>query len=229
MLKSCISGSNTGFSLSFSPENKQFSFRVYQGMSRKNTVLSEEMRTLYHTLFTKELQDSASGGVYYKSPQNGGMWNPNTNTPHLSYDSRHYGMYYTVTEDSKSNILGRSLKKGDVILCGDPNGKFSVYDRPKDYAVVIPPKETGIFAWSAKLSSKTAEEAQQELNEKCAKETIEGETKNLIYGTDFCLGDKVTAVFSQGNFCMRQEQTVVGVHIWQNEMSCGCLPITSGM
>ena len=228
-IKSCLTGEKTGFSFGFSPEDKQFTFRVYQSRERQNAVFSEELKTMYDACFTKSLLSATSGGVFYHKITNGGKWDPVENVPILWVTPENYGKYYTVTADCEYNNIGIPVKKGDVILCKSIDGTFTVTDRAEPFPVWIAPEETGIFAWQTYLSAKTQAEAEQEIAEHKETATVEGKTKQLIYGTDFLLGDIVTAVFSAEDFCKREKRIIIGVHIWEDASSFGCLPETSSL
>jgi len=222
----CLSSEKTGISFGFDGQNKSFHFDVYQGADRSDAVLSEKMKSLYDSAYTKNLLSHTEGGVYYHKVKNCGKWDPIENTPKLANTSRHYGTYYTVSADSDSNALGLRVEKGDIVLCKEKDGTFCVVDSAEPFPVTIPAVSADIFAWSVLLSAENEEEAEQELKERKEQTTADGRNRNMILGKDFALGYTVTAEFSAEGFTFSEKRRVSSVHLWENAQGSGCLPET---
>lgn len=220
----CIKDKQTGFSFRFDTQKKQFIFRVFRSCARDTFVFSEEYKTAYGMTYTKDLQESSAGGVYYQKVTNGGDWNAETNQPPLSITPDNFGTYYKVVAGKTGTHLGIDVKQGDTILCKDLSGRFTVVERAEPFLVELEPAETGIFAWSAVLTADNMQDAEKELSKKSSVTSADGKTHKLSYGTDFALGDMITVEFAQGEFSFQEKRIIEHVHIWENAGSFGALP-----
>lgn len=225
----CIADEKTGFSLRFHYPEKNFSFCVYQGEKRTHPILSEEVRTLFDTVYTCDKQPETSGGLFYFKLRNCGEWNPSSNSPVLQTNPKHYGTYYTVSKTCDTTVFGFGVEKGDIIACKDKTGRFRLVTSVEPSLVEIPPEETGIFAWKSMLSASNEDEALIELSSKKTKNIIEGISKNVQFGTDFYVGDILTAEYVAGTFHIQEQRIIKSVHLWEDASSFGCLPEMSNL
>lgn len=218
----CLTEQHFGFSLRFDVQTGGFSFCVLCAKQNDAAVFAEELKTAYDSTYTFDLQNEASGGVYYHKLTNMGKWDPVTNQPLLTVDPVHYGTYYLVSADGTR--FGLELHQGDYLVCKDQSGDFTVEQTVEPFLITIAAEENGIFTWSAVLQAEEEDGAAQCLNENRAEQSISCKSKDLTFGEDFFLGDLVKTEFSAGDFSFAETKLIVGVHIWDDADDFGCLP-----
>ncbi len=218
----CLADEKVGFSFIYDKERGGFLFSVMRAVENSTLILNEEYKTAYNQSFTKDLQQEASGGVYYHKVTNGGKWDPETNEPQLSLDETNLGMYYTAS--GSGHAFGFGIREGDILLCKSKSGYFEIVEEAKPFLVTFQPQQQGIFSWSAVLDSQTDAEAVRELAMKKQETLVDCETKKLVFGTDFQLGNIVWVQFTEEAFVYAEKQIVKSVHIWDDSEGYGCVP-----
>lgn len=222
IVQDCLSEKQFGFSFRFDTKTGAFTFCVQSAAKNSKVIFADELKTSYDSVYTFDLQNEASGGVYYQSFVNMGKWNPETNVPHLAKNPENYGKCYKA--DSDGTRFGLTIKKDDYLICTEKTGEFSVADEADSFLVTIPAKENGIFSWSAALSADSEDSANQELAQLKAERSVNCKSKNLVYGEDFFLGDLVETRFEAEKFVCCETKIITGVHVWDDAADFGCLP-----
>ncbi len=211
-----------GFSFRFNPSDKSFIFKVLKSRKNNGAIISEEFKTAYEESFTMDLQNEATGGIFYQKPINCGDWNAQTNTPALYETPENFGKYYTVTTGAmRFEIV---FFPGDKIICMDKSGKFSKVEEAKPFPVLIEPEDNGIFSWSSMLLKTNETEAKEELSKFKREENASFKTKNLVFGKDFFLGDIIRTSLSCEGAQEKDERIVTGIHLWDEAGNRGSLP-----
>ena len=62
--------------------------------------------------------------------------------------------------------MGLTFKKGDIILCKDKSGVFSIVDKAEPFLARIAPEENGIFSFSGILNAGEESSAKEEIRQK---------------------------------------------------------------
>lgn len=217
-----LKGENMGFSFKFNASDKSFTFKTLKSKKNETAVISEEYKTSYDESFTMDLQNEATGGVFYHTPVYCGEWDASSNKPALREIASNFGNYYTVTVSGRQ--FGIVFTAGEIIICKDKSGAFSRDSEAKPFPVKIPPEDKGIFSWSKGFNNKTENEATEELKNSKREESTSFKTKNLVFGKDFSLGDILKTSFSKDGFCVTCEKIVSSIHLWDEAGDSGCLP-----
>ena len=222
IVRECLSEQNYGFSFRFDATEKCFIFKALLGKENQNIQLCDEYKTSYDSSFTYDIQNCASGGVYYHKLTDCGEWDVDRNIPELRVSSLNYGKYYKAT--SSGNRMGFNVFKGDIVLCDNKEGRFRVVSEAKPFPVVFAPEENGIFSWSESLSKTDEESAREELSTFKPEESLVCKTKKLEYGKDFVLGDILKTVFTAGDFKAVSKKIITAIHLWDETEDFGAMP-----
>ena len=188
-----------------------------------DVILCDRYKTSYDSEYNFDIQDEASGGIFYHDVKNMGRWDASTNTPTITLDPSNYGKYYTVSTDGK--LMGEYFYKDQIILCKSTGGAFEIVDKAEPFLVELPPEDKGIFSWTAALTSGDTLSAKKELSQKKALDMLTCNTQ-LSYMEDFNLGDIVKIKFFAQNLSCEKEKLISEIHIWDEPESSGAVPTT---
>ncbi len=83
----------------------------------------------------------------------------------------------------------------------------------------------GLYRWDCTLSGSAENEASDELVTKAYNRQISMQTRNLVWGKDYKLGDIVTAKIIKGALEVTEQKRIKGVHIWSEYGDSGEQPI----
>ena len=218
----CIGEENIGFSFTVDFSTKKFNFSLLCANENKDILLCDEYKTSYDSEYTHHIQEKASGAYFYQNVTNMGDWNPVNNDPYLRETSKNYGKCYTVSETGVR--FGTVFKKGDIILCKSPDGKFTIVSEAKPFWGKIAPEDDGIFSWSVLLNAQNWDEAKKLLKEKKSVDSLSTKTK-LTYGKDYRLGDIIKTKFYGRDKSFSFDKLVSEVHLWTERNDSGESPV----
>lgn len=221
VIKSVIKNPKTGFVFYRDFSDGHFVFEMKKEAINQNLIFCDKYKTSYESEYNFDIQNEASGGVFYHGVTNMGKWDAVENEPPLSTDPSNYGKYYTVSNDGK--YMGSNVYKGDILICRKPSGYFEIADEAKPFLVEIAPEEKGIFSWTTLLSSEDMESAKKELSDKKALDMVTCMT-GLSYREDFELGDIVKVIFHGRDFSCEKEKIITEIHIWDEADGSGAVP-----
>jgi len=223
VIKKIIDTPSVGFKFYRDFDEGRFVFQLLEGAKNENVVLCDNYRTSYESEYSVDIQNRATGGVFYHSVKNMGNWDPVTNTPLIIQEPSNYGQYYTATADGL--IMGQYVKKDQFILCKRRDGIFEIVESVEPFLVEFPPDDDGIFSWSTPLSSTDTVSAQNELSQMKSMDMLTCNTR-LSYGEDFKLGDIVKIKFFAGDFACEKEKLISEIHLWDEPEDSGAIPTT---
>ena len=232
-----LNSQNLGFRVVPDISLRQFVFLVYQGQESL-CLISPSNRTAYDMTYTVEKQDmSANSGWYEQKYTDMGGWDAYNNSPSLSNgDSSNAYKFYEITSETyyKSGEKYYPVKrfdlacpKGSYLYCDSESGAWKVTnERPNTIWVYLNnSKESGAKKWDAVLSgTKTKEEALAEISELKRQDKTEGETKSIVFGEDYRLGDIVRVQTEFGNFKKSEKKRVTSVSIYYDIGKSGVTP-----
>ncbi len=232
-----LNSQNLGFRVVPDIEVKQFVFLVYQGQESL-CMISPSNRTAYDMTYTVEKQDmSTNSGWYEQKYTDMGGWDAYNNSPSLSNgDSSNAYKFYEITSEtyyqsgSKYYPVERfdlSCTKGYYLYCDSLSGVWKITNQRPDtiWVYLGNPDVTGAKKWDAVLSgTKTREEALAEISELKRKDKTEGETKSIVFGEDYRLGDIVRVQTEFGNFKKSEKKRVTSVSIYYDIDKSGVTP-----
>ena len=223
VIKNIINDKTTGFKFYRDFEKGCFVFRMLTATKNPDVILCDRYKTSYDSEYNFDIQDEASGGIFYHDVKNMGRWDASTNTPTITLDPSNYGKYYTVSTDGK--LMGEYFYKDQIILCKSTGGAFEIVDKAEPFLVELPPEDKGIFSWTAALTSGDTLSAKKELSQKKALDMLTCNTQ-LSYMEDFNLGDIVKIKFFAQNLSCEKEKLISEIHIWDEPESSGAVPTT---
>ena len=221
VIKSIIDAPKVGFKFYRDFDDGSFVFKLLESAKNENVVLCDDYRTSYESEYSVDIQNRATGGIFYHSVKNMGKWNPTTNTPQIIQEPSNYGKYYTVTADGL--IMGQYVKKDQFILCKRRDVIFEIVESVEPFLVEFPPENDGIFSWTVPLSSSDTISAQKELSERKNLDILTCNTR-LSYREDFNLGDIVKIKFYAGDFSCEKEKIISQIHLWDEPEDSGAIP-----
>ena len=86
--------------------------------------------------------------------------------------------------------------------------------------------KSGIYCWEGVLSGRSESEAVSDLAKKSAiDQKIQANTRGLVLGKDYQLGDLVKFQFSAGSYLVTAEKRITGVNIWYENNNIGEQPV----
>lgn len=223
VIKSILDTPTAGFKFYRDFDEECFVFELQEGARNENVVLCDNYRTSYESEYSVDIQNRATGGIFYHPVKNMGKWNPTTNTPQIIQEPSNYGKYYTVTADGL--IMGQYVKKDQYILCKRRDGIFEIVESVEPFLVEFPPENDGIFSWTSPLSSSDTISAQNELSKMKTLDMLTCNTR-LSYREDFNLGDIVKIKFFAGDFSCEKEKLISQIHLWDEPDDSGAIPTT---
>ena len=223
VIKRIIGDHKYGFKFYRDQENKRFVFLLMMAKENNDIILCDEYKTSYESEYSVDIQKEIKGGSFYHAVKNMGSWDAYTNTPQLHTTPDNYGKYYTVSKDGSS--LGFTALKGDVILCTDKIGHFTVVEKAEPFLVEIPPEEDGIFSWNGVLDSQDTKSAEDEI--KMGKKIDILTCKmNFSHIEDFEIGDIVKVKFFADNLSCEKNKLISEIHLWEEPDDSGMMPTT---
>ncbi len=223
IVRKILSDDKYGFRFFWNDEQKRFVFSLLLAKENKDILLCDEYKTAYESEYSFDIQEEISGGAFYQSVKNMGKWDAKNNEPYLSITPDNYAKYYTVSADGTR--MGLSVVKGDIILCKDKSGQFSIVDEAEPFLVKIPPDENGIFSFSGILSTRDLKGAEEEINATKALDMLSCKTK-LSYKDDFNLGDIVKVKYFAGEKSYEKKKLIKEIHLWDEPDDTGAMPTT---
>ena len=232
-----LNSQNLGFRVVPDISLRQFVFLVYQGQESL-CLISPSNRTAYDMTYTVEKQDmSANSGWYEQKYTDMGGWDAYNNSPSLANEkeSNAYTFYEITSETYYQNgskyypveRFGFACHKGYYLYCDSESGIWKVTNERPDtiWVYLNNSKESGAKKWDAVLSGiRTKEEALAEISELKRKDKTEGETKSIVFGGDYRLGDIVRVQTEFGNFKKSEKKRVTSVSIYYDIDKSGVTP-----
>ena len=223
LIQKILSDDKYGFRFYWDNLEKRFVFLLLLANENQNILLCDEYKTAYESEYSFDIQEEISGGAFYQSVKNMGKWDAKNNEPHLSITPDNYAKYYTVSADG--TCMGLSVVKGDIILCKDKSGQFSIVAEAEPFLVKIQPEENGIFSFSGVLNTRDFAGAKEEIKGKKALDMLSCKTK-LLYKEDFNLGDIVKVKFFAGEKFYEKKKLIKEIHLWDEPDDTGVMPTT---
>ncbi|MBQ3181750.1 MAG: hypothetical protein IJB50_03225 [Clostridia bacterium] len=223
VVRKILSDDKYGFRFFLDTDQKRFVFLLLLAKENENILLCDEYKTAYESEYSFDLQEEISGGVFYQSVKNMGKWDAENNEPQLSITPDNYGKYYTVSADGTR--MGLSVVKGDIVLCKDKSGQFSIVDEAEPFLVKIAPEENGIFSFSGILNTRDFAGADEEIKATKALDMLTSKTR-LVYKDDFNLGDIVKVKYFAGEMSCEKKKLVKEIHLWDEPDDTGAMPTT---
>lgn len=222
-----LKAQNLGFKVVADVKTKQFIFSVFSG-TEKQVVLSPSNRTAYDMQYTVEKQDAVSNsGWFLRKLVNMGEWSASANSPKLTNGvAGNAFTYYKITTASSSQF-GLTCVKGEYLYCDSRDGVWKTSaDKPTDAWDHIENSDlTGARKWEAVLSgTKTEAEAAVELAQLTKKESSAAQTKSVVYGEDYLLGDIVRVQVEFGDFKKAEKKRITSVSIYYDVDKSGVVP-----
>jgi hypothetical protein len=171
-----------------------------------------------------------------------GGWDAYNNLPGLS-DSQASNAYtfYEITSETYYQSgskyypverFGFTCTKGYYIYSNTPDGKWKITATKPDtiWIYLNNSSSTGAKKWDAVLSGiKTEEEALAEIAQLKRNDKTESETKSIVFGEDYCLGDIVRVQTEFGDFKKAEKKRVTAVSIYYDVDKTGVIPILSNV
>lgn len=224
VIKLIMSDKKHGFRFYRDLKNKKFVFISVLARENNNFIFCDDYKTSYESEYIFDIQEEATGGAYYENAKYMGSYDAESNSPFLSVDPENYGKYYIVSDSGKR--MGLNLKQGDIILCKDREGNFTILDKEVNkFLVTLPPSDDGIFSWSKLLSVNNLESAEKELEDMKLLDMLTCKTK-LSYPEDFNLGDKIKVKLLSGDVSLQKEKLISEIHLWDEVGDTGAMPTT---
>ncbi|MBO5733810.1 MAG: hypothetical protein J6R66_02825 [Clostridia bacterium] len=221
LIKSIIKDEKTGFKFYRDFNDGCFVFEMVLAKENTEFTLCDEYRNSYESEYNFDIQNEASGGVFYHAITNMGRWDASINSPVIEQKPSNYGKYYTVSADGK--IMGEYVYKGQIILCKRTDGIFDIVEKAEPFLVEFPPEDNGIFSWTAVLDSTDTVSAENELSDKKAMDMITGKT-SLSYPDEFHLGDIVSVKFFADDMSCSQKKLISQIYMWDEPEGSGINP-----
>lgn len=209
----CVRADDAGHELIFDTANKRWKLHLYSG-TELPLIISESNRNACDVILSRDILDLATDGWYERSMKDRGEWNAATNKPFLlltEADPSSVYDYYRVSEDGVQN--GVSYRSGDYILCGSDGFFTKVTEMESVWERVGESSLTGIYRWEEKLTGTTPAEAEVGLMEKNVRSDLDAEMRQLHYGTDYRLGDRVQVRYKNGNFTYTGRKRITELNI----------------
>ncbi len=237
-----LGGQSLGFKLVPDINLKQFVFSAYQG-KESLCMISQSSRTAYDMTYTVEKQDMATkSGWYEQKYTDMGGWDAYNNLPHLENEqvSNAYTFYEITSETYYQNgskyypveRFGLNCSKGSYLYCDSKSGVWKITkERPDTVWVYLDDsKETGAKKWDAVLlGTKTEEEAFAEISRLKRSNETGCETKSIVYGEDYKLGDIVKVQTEFGDFKRAEKKRVEAVRIYYDVDKAGVSPVLKSL
>ncbi len=228
-----------GFRLTPDINAKQFVFSVYSGQESL-CMISPSNRTAYDMTYTVEKQDMVtSSGWYEQKYTYMGKWDAQNNSPSLSDNqtSNAYTFYEisSASYDSKGNRIECFelwCQNGWFLYSDSKTGKWKVTNIKPDtiWIYLNNSAEKGARKWDAVLSgTKTEDEAWAEISQHKREERTESETKSIVFGHDYRLGDIVRVQTEFGDFKKVEKKRVTSVNIYYDIDKSGVTPVLSSL
>lgn len=222
-IKSILSDKKYGFRFFVDLDNKKFVFSIFEACENNDIILCDEYKTSYESEYSFDIQKEIKGGAFYHSVKNMGKWSAYYNEPNLSLTPENYGKYYTVTDSGQ--FMGMSLQAGDIILCKEKSGAFTVVEKAEPFLEIIPSNDDGIFSWSGILTSGDEENAKKEVENTHILDMLTCKTR-LSYLQDFNLGDIIKVDFFVEGVSFRKNKLISEIHLWDEVNDTGAMPTT---
>lgn len=227
-----------GFRLDLDIENKQFVFSVYEG-KESLCLVSVSNRTAYDMKYTAEKQDMVTNSGWYEQKYTDmGDWDAYNNSPSLlDNDKLNAYKFYQIASETyyqsggkyyQVERFGLGCTKGYYLYCDSESGAWKVTpERPDTIWVYLNnSKESGAKKWDAVLSgTKTKPEALAEISELKRINQTDSETKGIVFGNDYGLGDIVDVQLEFGDFRKSEKKRVTAVNIYYDTDGSGTVPI----
>jgi|GEM_PF-5412391 len=221
LIKSIIKDEKTGFRFFRDFDDDCFVFEMVLAKENTEFTLCDEYRNSYESEYNFDIQNEASGGVFYHAITNMGRWDAGVNSPTITQEPSNYGKYYTVSAEGK--IMGKYVYKDQIILCKRTDGIFDIVEKAEPFLVEFPPEDNGIFSWTAVLDSTDTVSAENELSDKKAMDMITGKV-SLSYPDEFSLGDIVSVKFFADDMSCSQKKLISQIYMWDEPEGSGINP-----
>lgn len=221
VIREIIKDPRVGFDFYRDFSDGHFVFEMKRADNNGNYVFCDQYKTSYGSEYNFDIQNEASGGIFYHKVTSLGQWDAYQNIPPMQIVPSNYGKYYTVSADGV--YMHKDVHKGDILLCRTPSGMFEIVDAAEPFLVKFEPEEKGIFSWTAALASDETDLAKKELSDKKILDMVTCMT-GLSYKKDFNLGDIVKVIFYEQGFSCEKEKMISEVHIWDEAEGSGAVP-----
>ena len=218
-----LSDKKYGFRFSVDLESKRFVFSIFEARENNDIILCDEYKTSYESEYSFDIQEEIKGGAFYKDVTNMGSYNASVDVPKLTVTPENFGKYYTVTAEGVR--MGLTLRPGDIILCKDRNGSFSIVNKAERFLATVPPEDNGIFSWSKILNVKDFESVEKEIEKTKVLDMLTCKT-TLSYLEDFNLGDIIKIKFFAGEGSYEKRKLISEIHLWDEVNDTGAMPTT---
>lgn len=231
-----------GFRLTPDIEAKQFVFSVYAGQEAL-CMISPSNRTAYDMTYTVEKQDMVTNSGWYEQKYTYmGGWDAYNNSPSLVNNNvENIYKFYEITSETNYQSgsryypveqFGFTCTKGWYIYCDTENGVWKITNVKPDtvWVYLNNSSETGSKRWDAVLSGiKTEDEAWAEILQHKREEITKSETKSIVFGYDYQLGDVVRVQTEFGDFKKVEKKRVTSVNIYYDIDKSGVTPVLSSL
>ena len=224
VIKLVMADKKYGFKFYRDLENKRFVFEVLLASENNDVMLCDEYKTSYESEYNFDIQEEITGAAFYKNVTNMGSYSASLNSPNLDITPENFGKYYTVTDGGVR--MGLSLKAGDIILCKDRDGSFTIVEKAEPFVVIISPDDNGIFSWSKILDVKDFESAEKEIEKTQILDMLTCKTR-LSYLEDFNLGDIIKVKLFAEDKSFEKRKLISEIHLWDEANDTGAMPTTT--
>ena len=227
LVQACMEQDGGGHQVSFEPEARQWIFQLTKGKTL-TTVLSEENKNVYDSVYLEDIQNAYEGGYFEMSITDMGEWDVYTNYPLLNDmmpENFAKGYRVTLSRSTTYNRFGIDFLDGDYIICKDLSGKLEKASDLENFQARIYPQHSGIYAWETRLNAKNETEAKQCLTKMQGQKQIVFKTRGIAYGKDYLLGDSMLQKITKGTFAFTKNRRITGVNLWYEANDVGEQPI----
>ncbi len=224
LIKLIMADKKYGFKFYRDIENKRFVFQVLLAEENNDILLCDEYKTSYESEYNFDIQEEITGGAFYKDVKNMGSYNASLDSPRLTITPENFGHFYNVTEEGVR--MGLTLRPGNIILCKDRNGSFTIVDKAERFLATIPPEDNGIFSWSKIFNVEDYESVEKEIEKTQILDMLTCKTR-LSYLEDFKLGDIIKIKFFAGENSYEKRKLISEIHLWDEVNDTGAMPTTT--
>ncbi len=237
-----LNGQNLGFRLVPDISLRQFVFSVYEG-EEALCMISQSSRTAYDMTYTVEKQNMATNSGWYEQKYTDmGGWDAYNNSPSLSNgQASNAYTFYEITSETYYQSGGKyypverfdlNCTKGYYLYCDSLSGVWKITNQRPDtiWVYLGNPEVTGAKKWDAVLSgTKTREEAFAEISKLKRNNETGCETKSIVYGEDYKIGDIVKVQTELGDFKKAEKKRVAAVNVYYDVDKSGVVPVLKSL
>ncbi len=200
--------------------NKKWIFEVYQG-AVQDTVLSEQNRNLYDVTISDDAQQFYCSAWYKREWEDLGTWEVGDNNTSKPPKYAQYYKIKNVPKDSDEELRPTtfSYPNGSYYANADTSSLSKYADVYSELPVLeekaISNKDfSGLYDWETSLSGKTEQEVLDQLGQKKWTHKIDGKVRNMVFGSDFGLGDVFRVQVQIGSYFEESQKAISDVDIW---------------